>query len=224
MTAQQTSSSNKVARILIVDDHPIVRRGLAQLISQEPDLEVCGEAADIADAVEEVRAKSPDLAVIDISLKSGSGIELIKQIKSMNSAVKLLVSSMYDESLYAERALRAGAMGYINKEQALDNIIDAIRQVLRGRVYLSRDMTNQMLQRSVRGEQVDRPLIDALSSRELEVFELIGRGLSTSQIAHRLHRSVKTIETHRENIKVKLNLSSGSQLTCRAVQWVLENS
>lgn len=224
MAARKAAPGRKGARILIVDDHPIVRRGLTELISQMPDLEVCGEAADIPDAIEQVRSKSPDLAVVDISLKSGSGIELIKQMKAIDDRIRVLVSSVHDESLFAERALRAGAMGYINKEQALDNIIDAIRQVLRGKVYLSGDLTNRMIRRSVHGEQVERPLIDALSSRELEIFELIGRGLSTSQIAQRLHRSVKTIETHRENIKLKLNLSSGAQLTRRAVQWVLESS
>ena len=200
MPTSKTSPAKRGSRILIVDDHPIVRRGLRELIAHTPDLEVCGEAADIAEALQQVKSTRPDLVVVDVSLKSGSGIELIKQIKALDARIKMLVSSVYDESLYAERALRAGAMGYINKEEALDNIIGAIRQVLSGRVYLSGDMTNRMLFRSVNGEKGERSSIDTLSSRELEIFELIGRGCTTSQIASKLHRSVKTIEAHRESI------------------------
>jgi DNA-binding NarL/FixJ family response regulator len=206
-----------------VDDHPIVRRGLAELIGQSAGLTVCGEAADIPEAMEQIRSKRPDLAVVDISLKSGSGIELIKQINHHDPRIRVLVSSVYDESLYAERALRAGAMGYINKEEALDHIIGAIRQVLSGQVFLSADMTTRLLHQSVTRAKQEKSAVEALSSRELEVFELIGRGFTSSQIAAKLHRSVKTIEAHRENLKNKLSLATGAQLTCYAVQWVLEN-
>jgi len=224
MPTSKTTPSKRTTRILIVDDHPIVRRGLKELISHSADLEVCGEAADLADALQQVKETRPDLVVVDISLKSGSGIELIKQIKAMAPHIKMLVSSVYDESLYAERALRAGAMGYINKEEALDNIIGAIRQVLSGRVYLSGEMTSRMLHRSLGGEKSERSSIETLSSRELEIFELIGRGFTTSQIASKLYRSIKTIEAHRESIKLKLNLTNSAQLARNAVQWVLENS
>jgi DNA-binding NarL/FixJ family response regulator len=217
-------TNRQVARILIVDDHPIVRRGLAQLIAQEPDLDVCGEAADAPEAMQQVSATQPDLAVIDISLKSGNGIELVKQIKAVNDKVKMLVSSMHDESLYAERALRAGAKGFINKEEATTNIIEAIRQILRGKVYLSGRMTERVLQQVVNGDPVEQSPVDSLSDRELEVFELIGQGLTTRQIANKLHLSVKTIETHRDNIKSKLHLKNGTQLTHRAVRWAVERA
>ena len=224
MAMSKATPSKRAARILIVDDHPIVRRGLRELITPTPDLEVCGEAADLPEAIEQVRETHPDLVVVDISLKSGSGIELIKQIKAIDPGIKMVVSSVYDESLYAERALRAGAMGYVNKEEALDKIVEAIRQVLTGRVYLSGDMTSHMLHRSLGGEKAERSSIENLSGRELEIFEMIGRGLTTSQIAGKLHRSVKTVEAHREGLKVKLNVSNSAQLTRAAVQWVLENS
>ncbi len=224
MPASKTTARHKARRILIVDDHPIVRRGLRELIAHTEDLEVCGEAPDLPEALQQVKETRPDLVVVDISLKSGSGIELIKQIKAMDPHVRMLVSSVYDESLYAERALRAGAMGYINKEEALDNIIEAIRQVLAGRVYLSSDMTSRMLHRSISGDKSERASIETLSSRELEIFELLGRGFTTSQIAAKLHRSIKTIDAHRESIKSKLNLTNSAQLTRSAVQWVLENT
>ena len=220
MPTTKINSGKRLAQVLIVDDHPVVRRGLRELIAQTPDLMVCGEADDLPEALDQVKTTQPDVAVVDISLKSGSGIELIKQIKAMHPQVKMLVSSVYDESLYAERALRAGAMGYINKEEALDSIIEAIRQVLGGRVYLSGDMTNRMLHRSITGQRPEQSTVDALSSRELEVFELIGRGFTTSQIAGKLHRSVKTIEAHRENIKRKLRVDSAPELMRYAIQWV----
>ena len=226
------SSPNGVAadstgktRILIVDDHPIVRQGLSLLIANEPDLEVCGEAADSGEAVRQLTATRPDLIVVDISLHSGNGIELIKQIRSRDPNVKMLVSSMHDESLFAERALRAGAMGYINKAEATDKVVEAIRQVVRGKIYLSPRMTERMLCRAIGTEEsLETSPIDNLSDRELEVFELIGQGLTTRQIANKLHLSPKTVETYRENIKSKLNLSNATELTRHAVQWTLENS
>ncbi len=221
MPAIQPASS--AVAVLIVDDHPIVRRGLREIIEAEADLRVCGEAGDISEALRQVDTLKPDLAIIDISMKSGSGLELIKQIKSRKMNTKMLVSSMYDESLYAERALHAGAMGYINKEEAIKNIVSAIRQVLRGKIYLSEAMTSHMLQRARGGEQVGGSPVDVLSDRELEVFEMIGRGMTTRQIADRLFLSVKTIETHREGIKAKMHLKNSTELTRHAMQWVMEN-
>ncbi|MBA3316370.1 MAG: response regulator transcription factor [Planctomycetota bacterium] len=212
-------------RVMIVDDHPVVRQGLALLIDQQPDLEVCAEADSVADAFARFTETSPDLVIIDLSLKDGSGIELIKEIKARNEHARMLVSSMHDESLFAERVLRAGAKGYISKQEATGNIVEAARHVLEGRVYLSPRMSDQMLHRLVAsGDDPDRSPIDSLSDRELEVFEMIGQGLTTRQIAGKLDLSPKTVETYRENIKAKLNLPNGTALTRHAVQWLLENT
>jgi DNA-binding NarL/FixJ family response regulator len=219
------NQTNKRARILIVDDHPAVREALASRIGRQPDLEVCGEAADMAEALRLVADTQPDLAVVDISLKSGTGIDLIKRIKDRNNSILMLVWSMHSESLYAERALRAGALGYINKDQATDKIIEAIRRVLEGKVYLSDAMAEKMLHRAVGGgrKEATRSPLDALADRELEVFRLIGQGVKTAEIAERLHLSVKTVETYRDRIRQKLDLSDGTQLAHFATQWVLEN-
>jgi DNA-binding NarL/FixJ family response regulator len=225
MTAgKNDASSKRMARILIVDDHPIVREGLAARVAREADLEVCGEAEDIADALEKVEAMRPDLVIVDLSLKSGQGLDLIKKIKARFGDTKMLVSSMYDESLYAERTLRAGAMGYINKQEVAEKVIDAIRQVMAGKIYLSTHMTEKLLQRAVgtAGELPKSP-IETLSDRELEVFKMIGNGMTTRHIAGDLHLSIKTVETHRENIKGKLNLPNSAELSREAVQWVMEN-
>ena len=212
-------------RVMIVDDHPVVRQGLALLIDQQPDLEVCAEADSVSEAFSRFTETSPDLTIIDLSLKDGSGIELIKEIKARNEHAKMLVSSMHDETLFAERVLRAGAKGYISKGEATGNIVDAARQVLGGRVYLSPRMSDQMLHRLVaHGDDADRSPIESLSDRELEVFEMIGQGLTTRQIAAKLDLSPKTVETYRENIKAKLNLPNGTALTRHAVQWLLENT
>lgn len=210
-------------RVLIVDDHPIVRHGLAELIGHEPDLEVCGEAADTTEALHQVEATQPHVVIVDISLKSGHGIDLIEQIKAKDEHIRMLVSSIHDESLFAERALRAGAMGYINKQEATEKVIDAIRQIIRGDIYLSPRMSNRLLHTVVGGDRLEQNPIEGLSNRELEVFEMIGQGLTTKQIAGKLHLSPKTIETHREKIKMKLNLANSTELSHRAVQWVLEN-
>ena len=210
------------SRILIVDDHPLIRKGISTLIAQEPDLEICGEAADVSEALRQVKLTSPDVVLIDISLKNGHGIELIEQIKARNDQARMLVSSMYDEALYAERVMRAGAMGYINKQEATEKLVDAIRLVLDGQVYLSTQMTERMLHRVVDGRPLEDDPISRLSNRELEVFELIGRGLTTRQIAQNLCLSPKTIESHREKIKTKLALRNSTELSRRAVQWALE--
>jgi len=209
---------------LIVDDHPAVREALTIRLSREPDLEVCGEAADVTEALQVFDATNPDVAVIDISLKGGDGIDLIKRIKARNDSVRLLVWSMYSESLGAERALRAGALGYINKEQATDQIIVAIRRVLDGKVYLSDTMAEKLLHRAVGegGAAVDHSPIDTLSDRELEVFRLIGQGLKTQEIATQMHLSAKTVETYRDRIRTKLNLCTGQELNRYALLWILE--
>lgn len=219
------SKAKTRARVLIVDDHPAVREALALRIGRQPDLEVCGEAADVSDALRLVADTQPDVAVIDISLKTGNGIDLIKRIRDRNDHVRILVWSMHSESLYAERALRAGALGYINKEQATDRIVEALRRVLEGKVYLSEAMTERLLQRAVGagGTEPTRSPLDALADRELEVFRLIGEGVKTAAIAERLHLSVKTVETYRDRIRQKLDLSDGTKLAHYATQWVLEN-
>jgi DNA-binding NarL/FixJ family response regulator len=211
-------------RILVVDDHPLVRTGLTALINAEPDLEVCAEAAGQSEALRRLVDGSPDLAIIDISLSEGSGFGLIKHIKNSGMAVRMLVLSMHDESLYAERVLRAGAMGYINKQEAAEHVVEAIRKVLEGKVYLSTRVTERILLGMTQGSVTDddSPLTN-LSDRELEVFWLIGEGVGTSDIATRLHLSVKTIETHRDKLKKKLGIESASELNRFAMQWVLEH-
>jgi DNA-binding NarL/FixJ family response regulator len=219
------TKAKKRARVLIVDDHPAVREALALRIGRQADLQVCGEAADMGEALRLLAETQPDVAVVDISLKTGNGIDLIKRIKDRNDHVRILVWSMHSESLYAERALRAGALGYVNKDQATDRIVEAIRRVLAGKVYLSETMAERMLQRAVGGapEEVTSLPLDVLADRELEVFRLIGEGVKTADIAERLHLSVKTVETYRDRIRQKLDLSDGTKLAHYATQWVLEN-
>ncbi len=219
-----TTTSSR-AKILIVDDHPPVREALALRIRWEPDLEVCGEAADMCEAMRLVDETRPDLVVVDISLKAGNGIDLIRRIRDRNDRVRLLVWSMHSESLYAERALRAGAMGYVNKEQATEKIVEAVRRVLAGKVYVSDAVTERMLHRAVGGRPEDATCypVHALADRELEVFRLIGQGMKTGEIAERLHLSVSTVETYRDRIRQKLHLTGGTQLAHYATRWVLEN-
>jgi len=218
----RTKNKSKV-RVLIVDDHPAVREALATRISRQPDLEVCGEAGDVREALTMIDDLRPDLAVIDISLKLDSGIELIKRIKDRHDGIRILVWSMHNELHYAERALRAGALGYINKDQATDRIIEAIRRVLDGKVYLSDELAEKMLHRSVgdRNELARLP-IDSLADRELEVFRLIGHGVKTAEIANRMHLSIKTIETYRDRIRQKLGLKDGTELAYFATMWTLQ--
>ena len=193
---------------MIVDDHPIVRRGLALTISQEPDLEVCGEAANVTEALQKVEERHPDIVVIDISLDGEDGIELIDYVKSRWPAVKILVCSAHDEETFAGRVLRAGARGYVSKREAIAKIVEAIRQVLLGEIYLSPRMATSLLQRASIGEPLDRNPVETLSNRELQVFDMIGQGLNTTQIAEKLQLSPKTIESHRKLIKMKLKLQT----------------
>ncbi|MDR3635125.1 MAG: response regulator transcription factor [Isosphaeraceae bacterium] len=219
------NSRKKRARVLIVDDHPAVREALAMRIERQSDLEVCGEADDLSEALRLVTETQPDVAVVDISLKTGCGIDLIKRIKDRNNSVRMLVWSTHSESLYAERALRAGALGYITKDQATDKIVEGIRRVLESKVYLSDPMVQTMLHRSIGAgrEDVAQSPLAALANRELEVFRLIGRGVKTAEIAERLHLSVKTIETYRDRIREKLDLNDGTELAHYATKWMLEN-
>lgn len=218
---QHNAEAKRAVRVFLVDDHPIVRRGLVELIEQEPDLSVCGEASDAPAAVEAIAELQPDIAVVDISLQHTSGIELIKDLKISHHDLPILVLSMHDETLYAERVLRAGARGYVMKEEATERLMTAIRQVLKGQIYLSGRMSARLVSSFVAGPPgTGSSPMERLSDRELQVFELIGQGLSTRQIAEALHLSVKTIESHREHIKGKLNLTRSTELLQHAMQWV----
>lgn len=213
----------KRARIILVEDHPIVRQGLAQIINEQPDLTVVGEADTAARALELIRAGTPpDLVILDVSLPKTNGLELIKQIKFELPHLKMLIISMHDESLYAERALRAGARGYVMKREPSQKMLLAINHVLKGEIYVSDRMKQKMLMHLVSHQpQVDNSTpLDHLSDRELEVFQLLGNGFATRQIAEKLNLSIKTIESYRENLKLKLNLKSGSELIQHAIQWM----
>jgi DNA-binding NarL/FixJ family response regulator len=213
-------------QVLVVDDHPIVRRGVSQLIEDQPDLAVCGEAESAVEAIEILRRCSVDAAVVDLSLSDASGVGFVRDLQNWQPGLAVLVLSMHDEVLHAERCLRAGASGYIMKHQATENIIDAIRQIIRGEIYLSEPMKERLLHRVAgrsSGEQSESPLA-ALTDRELEVFQLLGRGLSTREIASRLYLSIKTIETHRDHIKTKLSLESGRELVRFATSWYMEQA
>lgn len=209
-------------RVLIVDDHPAVREGLALRIASQPDMEVCGEAADVGEAVRVFEDTRPDLVVVDIQLKTGDGLDLVKRIKTRDEAVPILVWSMYPDELYARRALRAGARGYINKENTTGNIVEAIRQIRDGNVYVSPGMAQKLLVERVGGSGSARSPVESLSDRELEVFRLIGEGLSTSDIAKRLHLSTHTIDTHRQRIKQKLNVETINELMRAATRWMID--
>lgn len=216
------SKAGKEVRVLIVDDHPIVRTGLVQMIREQSSYRVVGEAADAHQAMETLDREEVDIAIVDISLGGISGLELIKMMRSQHPEVPILVLSMHDETLYAERVLRAGARGYIEKSEATERLLGALEKVLRGQIYLSESMTSRLLDGFLasRGGDSGTPL-DSLSDRELEVYELVGRGLSTRQIAEKLNLSVKTVEAHREHIKGKLKLKNATELLRHATQWVL---
>jgi DNA-binding NarL/FixJ family response regulator len=208
-------------QILIVDDHPMMREGLAQLISREKDLTVCGEADTAHEALTKTGQLKPDLVIVDITLPGRSGLELIKDIQAMHSGTLLLVVSMHEESLYAERVLRAGARGYVMKQEGGKKLIEAIRQVLNGQIYVSASMSARILEvfSGHRAEAGDSP-VAGLTDREFEVFRLIGQGANTRDIAKNLRLSVKTVEVHRLNIKAKLKLSTASELVHYAVRWM----
>jgi len=214
------SASGRKHRILIVDDHPLFRHGIADLINAEPDMEVWGEADSAPAALEVIRNQTPDLVTIDISLRGANGIELLKSIKAEHARLPVLVLSMHDESLYALRALRAGARGYIMKQEALERVMSAIRHVLRGELYVSPSMSGRMIEEFVQGNRSGTSIADKLTDRELEILQLIGHGHGVRQIAEELILSAKTVETHRAHIKEKLNYQTARELARFAVQWV----
>ena len=220
------ASKKKPARVLIVDDHPVVREGLAAKLAGQPDLEVCGEAEDVAGALALSESARPDVYVVDVSLKGGDGIDLIKRLKARDGSARVVVWSMHQESLYAERALRAGALAYVHKGQATREILQAIRSALAGRVYLGEDASARLLGRLVGagGRSAEGPPVESLSDRELEAFRLIGQGLTTEQVAEAMHVSPKTVETYRARIKDKLGVGNVNELIRLAVQWALEGS
>lgn len=221
MAAERKVNTKGKRAVFVIDDHPIVREGLAQLINREPDLMVCGQAEDAYGAVKAMENLKPDVAVADISLKGADGIELIKNLKMRLPVLPVLVLSIHDESLYAPRALRAGARGYIMKQEATENVLVALRRVLSGEIYLSERMANKMLQQLVgTGSTTARFSVDRLSDRELEVFRLIGQGHSTRRIAEELRLSIKTVESYREHIKEKMTLDDASELVQHAIRWV----
>lgn len=211
---------HRTTKVFLVDDHPLVLEWLTNLIDQQTDMVVCGGAATVAEAFDGIVAKGPDVAIVDISLKDGSGIELIKKISSDHLPVSVIVLSMYDENLYAARALRAGARGYITKRETAQKVVEAIRQVLKGNLYLSEQTKLLLAKRFVEGKTMEPGVtVERLSDRELEVFQLLGEGYETRQIAERLHVSMKTVQAFFARIKEKLNLATATELLREAILW-----
>jgi DNA-binding NarL/FixJ family response regulator len=218
--AKQNQSKDSRKRILLVDDHAVVRYGIAQLINHETDLVVCGEQEDAAQALSEIGRLKPDLVIADISLKDSSGLELMRNIKAQHAGLPVLVVSAHDESVYAEIAFRAGALGYLMKGEALNKVVTAIRRVLSGNIYVSDTLAAKLLRQQVSGRpDIQEPVVRRLSNRELEVFQLIGQWKKTSEIARQLHLSIKTIEYYREQIKQKLDIPNAAELTHQATTW-----
>lgn len=219
--AFERGSPGKKAQILLVEDHAVVRFGISQLINRQSDLAVCGEEEDATNAMTAIERLKPDLIIADISLKDSSGLELIRNIKARHPGLPVLVLSVHDESVYAEVAFRAGALGYLMKQEALEKVLEAVRRVLKGAVYVSDAMAVKLLQKQLQGHAgAQGSPQDTLSDRELEVFQLIGQWKATRQIAQELHISIKTVEYYREQIKHKLNLKGAAELTQHATAWV----
>lgn len=219
--AKTQAAKDNRTRILLVDDHAVVRFGIGQLINREPDLVVCGEEEDAGRAMRAIESLKPNLVIADISLKDSSGLELMRNIKAQYPRMPVLVVSAHDESIYAEIAFRAGALGYLMKQEALEKVVTAVRRVLGGNIYVSEALAARMLQQQVRGQKdINQTPVKTLSDREMEVFQLIGRWKKTTEIAHELHLSVKTIEYYREQIKRKLDLKDAGELTQYATSWV----
>jgi DNA-binding NarL/FixJ family response regulator len=220
-TPKQEQAKDNRTRVLLVDDHAVVRFGIAQLINHQSDLVVCGEEENASLALTAIARLKPDLVIADISLRDSSGLELMRNIKAQYAGMPVLVVSAHDETIYAEIAFRAGALGYLMKQEALEKIIPAIRRVLSGNIFVSDAMTAKMLQQQVRGHtDINQSPVKTLSDREMEVFQMIGQWKKTKEIAQELHLSIKTIEYYREQIKRKLNLKSSSELTHYATSWV----
>ena len=211
-------------RVLIVDDHPLMRQGLVQLINQQPDLAICGEAEDVPQALRQTSELNPDVVIVDLSLRGSDGIELIRCLRLQYDQLPVMVLSMHDEAIYAERALKAGAWGYIMKQEATNQVLSAVRRVLAGEVHVSQQVSSKIMQGMVGGSgSSQRSPVERFSDRELEVFRRIGRGAATREIAAELHLSVKTIETYYAHIKEKLRLRSQRELIQHAIQWIMQN-
>jgi DNA-binding NarL/FixJ family response regulator len=224
MIANHTHNNSVTKRrtVFLVDDHPIVRQGLTLLINQEPDLTVCGQAEEMHSALQAIQSFHPDIMIVDISLNGPDGLELLKNIRAKHSGMPVLILSMHDESIYAERALRAGANGYIMKQEATEKVLVALRRILAGEIYVSDRVGNHMLQHYIRGASpLPQSSVAELTDRELEVFRLIGEGHGTRQIAEELHLSVKTVESYQAHIKDKLSLRSARELVQHAIQWTV---
>jgi DNA-binding NarL/FixJ family response regulator len=206
-------------RIFLVDDHPLVREWLTQLIDQQPDLTVCGEAGSAQEAVAALGAARADLAIVDLSLEDSTGLDLIKTLQRLTPVVPVLVLSMHDESLYAERVFRAGARGYVNKRESAQRVVEAVRRVNDGKLYVSEKAAEILAAQTVRGRAPGEPAIDRLSDRELEVFEKLGQGIGTRQIAEDFSVSIKTVQAYCARIKEKLNVGSATELLREAVRW-----
>ena len=220
-TKKGTDTKTKKPRLFLVDDHPLVRERLGQLIDQQPDMAVCGECADAAECLRLLATTKPDLVIVDLSLKSSHGIELIKDIKIQNPDLRILVLSMHEESLFAERSLRAGALGYVTKQESTATILSAIRRVLTGEMFLTERMATQLVGLWIHGPTgVIGSHVGELSDRELEIFQMLGEGQGTRQIAEALRLDVKTVETYRLRLKEKLQVNTASELLQQAVQWV----
>jgi DNA-binding NarL/FixJ family response regulator len=224
MRIAEVAKSQGVARVrkktvFVVDDHPLLRQGLALMINREQDLTVCGEAEEAQAAMRAITAKKPDILIADISLNGPDGLDLLKSLRTLYPDLPVLILSMHDESIYAERALRARANGYIMKQEATEKVLVAVRRILSGDIYLSDRMANKLLHQYISGSAVDmRSRLSTLSDRELEVFRLIGEARSTRQIAEKLHLSIKTVETYQAHIKDKLSLRTGRELVQHAIQ------
>jgi DNA-binding NarL/FixJ family response regulator len=218
MPVKRAPASTKV-RVFLVDDHPIVRRGFQLLLGMERDLMVCGEADSGPTALQKILALKPDVAIVDLSLKASSGLELIKQLRAQELKLKLLVFTMRDEGIYAERALRAGADGYITKEEGTEKAIQAIRLLMQGKRYLSDKVAEKVMDNLTGRNSATQGTVEALSDRELEVLEMIGNGLGSREIAEKMHLSIKTVESHREHMKTKLGLNRATELVNYAFNW-----
>jgi DNA-binding NarL/FixJ family response regulator len=215
----------RVTRVVIIDDHPIVRRGLAELVDSMPDLEVVGEAESYAQALELLARTETDVAVVDLSLDDSNGLDLLSEIRTRHPSIKAIVFSIHDAELYAPRALRAGAAGFVSKTQPCEDVLVAIRALSQGEIYVAPDVAQRILRRMSSGGRVRADGgVELLSDRELQVFELVGRGHTTGEIAKALHLSPKTVETHRQRIKGKLGIDSGTKLLIRAAQWVAQDT
>lgn len=223
MAERKETARKKKYKIVVIDDHPIVRHGLRELINSDSNYVVCGEAEDSESGWNLIKKHKPDLAIIDISLKDSNGIDFIKAVLRRIPDFLILVISMHDENMYGERALRAGARGYIMKQVATDKVLEGIREILNGELYISEELSARMINKLIGNRRKDNQSIisvDRLSDRELEVFRYIGSGFSVKEIAGKMNLSVKTIETYRQNTKIKLKLGSSSELNRFAIQWV----